>query len=144
MRELSSLGLTIRQNQEVLEADPLLVAAWLDAIDDPMIENPTAWFLVGVRSGLFPVQLADQRRAKAIHRAERWTINAGCFMPDEQNYLSELFDGPAGMLRHYRDEEPLRERMAQLYKLERPDAERVEREFDERAARIRASREEAK
>jgi hypothetical protein len=144
MRELKDLGLTLKQMEEVMQTDPLLVSAWLDRVDDPMIDNPTAWFLTGIRSGIFPHQLADQRRAKAIHRAERWTIDAGCFMPDETNYLSELFDGPAGMLRHWRDEEALKEKMLTLYRLERPEGERVEREFEERAARIRASRKVAK
>ena len=142
MREIRDLGLTLKQTEEILAADALLVSAWLDRVDDPMIENRAAWFLTGVRSGIFPQQLADHRRMKMIHLAERWIAGAGLFLPDEASVLHELFEAPAAMLRHY-DEEPLREKMVQLYRQERPAGERAEREFEERMARMRASRERA-
>jgi hypothetical protein len=141
MREIKDLGLTIRQHEEVLGADPLLVAAWLDRIDDPSIDNPVGWFLTGVRSGIFPHQLADQSRSKAIHLAERFISNAGMLIPDEANLLHELFEAPSAMLRFYADEEPLREKMLLLWKLERPRGEKIEAEYAERAARWRAARE---
>jgi hypothetical protein len=144
MRELRDLGLTSNQMGDVLAADPLLVSAWLDRLDDPVIDNPTAFFIVGVRSGVMPVQLESQRHARASVRAERWIRNAGLFMPDETNLLSELFDPPAGMLRHFRDYELLRARMLALYHEVRPTGEEVERDFAARMARGCASREKTK
>jgi len=141
MLEIRDLGLTMSQMEDVLAADPLLVSAWLDRLDDPSIDNPTAFFIVGVRSGVMPIQLQSHTQAKAVVRAEFWTRNAGMFMPDETNFLSELFDPPAGILRHYADDEQLREKMLSQYRKVRPRGERVEQETAERAARIRASRE---
>lgn len=140
MKEIKDLGLTIRQHEEIVGADPLLVAAWLERVDDDLIENPTAWFLTGVRSGIFPHQLADAHRASAIRRAERWIINAGLFC-NEQDIVDELFDGASPMLGRYADEEPLREKMLTLYRLERPRGEEVERASEERSRRFRESRE---
>jgi hypothetical protein len=131
----------MRQTEEMLAADPLLVSAWLDRVSDPDVENPASWFLTGVRSGIFPHQLADQRRAQAIHLAERWIVNAGLFVPDETNVLDELFDGQSAPLRHYAHEEPLREKLLSLWRLERPRGEQTETEYLERALRQRASRE---
>jgi hypothetical protein len=144
MKEIKDLGLTIKQHDEVLHADPLLVSAWLDRIDDPAITNPVGWFLTGIRSGIFPYQLADQDRATAIRQAERWITQAGLFIPDESNLLHELFDAPAAKLRGYADEQPLRDKMVTLWRLERPRGVKVEQEALERAARIRESREQAR
>jgi hypothetical protein len=140
MYDLDDLGLTPNQMIEVKNADPILVAAWLERVDDPTIDNPVAWFLTGVRSGVSPNQLADQHRFRAIKRAEAWIVNAGLFCPSETDIEDELFDGVSAMLRHYAGEEPLREKMLALYRLERPRGEQVERESEERAERHRNAR----
>ena len=140
MREIRDLGLTLKQAEEVNKTDPLLVAAWLERVDDDLITNPTAWFLTGIRSGIFPHQLADNHRAQAIQRAERWITNAGLFCTTEADILDELFDGPSAMLRQYADEEPLRDKMVTLWRLERPRGYAAEQEAEARAARQRAGR----
>jgi hypothetical protein len=140
MRELRDLGLTSTQMSDVLAADPLLVSAWLDRVDDPSIDNPAAFFIVGVRSGIFPFQLADAHRAKRIKTAEHWIKNAGLFVPVESEVLHELFDGPSALLRSYADEQPLRERIVTLWRLERPHGEEIEAESLARSERIRESR----
>jgi len=136
MKEIGDLGLTLKQTLEVSTYDPLLVQAWLEQVDDPDIPNPTAWFLVGVRSGVMPTELSDRRREKAIHLAERWITLTGIFVDREAEVDRELF-GPGGLLHHYKDEDVLRHRMLTLWRLERPRGEDVEQEARARAERTR-------
>jgi|SRR5882672_9962365 len=125
-KEIGDLGLTLNQTLEVSTLDSLLVAAWLAQVDDPHIVNPAAWFLTGVRSGVFPNQLSDQRRSRAVHLAERYIENAGLFIAGEDELLRELF-GNVGLLRAYDEDELLRQRMVSLWREVRPRGEAVER-----------------
>src|SRR5262245_27888518 len=139
MKEIGELGLTLKQTLEMSTYEPALVNAWLEHVDDPEIPNPTAFFLVGVRSGMAPGSFSDQRREKAIHLCERWIVNAGVFVQAEDELLRELFEG-SGRLRAWADDELLRRRMVARWREERPRGEEAEREAVERARRIRESR----
>jgi len=137
MRELSSLGLTAAQHQEVLEADPLLVAAWLDRIDEPDVTSPVGFFITGVRSGEMPFRQNDEKRGKAVHLAERWLANVGLYVVNEADVRDELFDGPNARLWHWRDDEALREEMSARWRRERVRGQQAEREHEEYLARLR-------
>jgi hypothetical protein len=128
---LDELGLTPLQLAEVSELDEALADAWLDALT-PAVRNPAAWFLAGVRSGAPPHADKDVDRARNTHLAERLIATAGLFMP-ESELVDELF-GARGRLRAWPE---LRARMLDAWQTHQPQAELVDVERSERAARWR-------
>ena len=137
---LDELELTPNQRDEVNDADPALVAQWLEALSTKSgIKSPTGWFLKGLRSGKPPGYTRDASQARATDLAERETRNALLYCPDEADYLSAIFDH-SGRLHAQADDRELRERMAQLWRTQQPRAQQAEQEMLERAARHRASR----
>lgn len=139
MLQISDLGLTPRQYSEVQEADESLVEVWLEAVSAPGVSNPTAWFLTGLRTGQPPQHASSSsERAHVVGIAERWVSRVGIFYVSEDTVLAELFDRN-GILRHHADDEALRERMAALWRKNRPIAIEVEQEQLERAGRNAAT-----
>jgi hypothetical protein len=126
---LEELGLTPLQLAEVSDLDEALADAWLDALS-PAVRNPAAWFLAGVRSGAPPHSDKHVDRARNTHLAERFIATAGLFMP-ESELLDELF-GARGRLRTWPE---LRARMVDAWQAHQPQAELVDVERAERAAR---------
>ncbi len=123
MTFLSELGLTPTQHNEIEQADPELVQQWLNALNTSSgINNRTAWFLAGIRSGRNPDQPHDATKAKAIEHAERYIRNAGLYLPTPAELLDELF-GPHGDLKAWATDQELQQRMLTLWRDQLPRAE---------------------
>lgn len=73
----------------------------------------------------------EAKRERALKLAELWLSNAGGQVPSEGELLDELF-GTSGRL-HAFDDEETRSRMLARWREQRPVAERLDREMDERA-----------
>ena len=137
MLEVRDLGLTLFQMNEVENADPALVDAWLEAAAAPEIRSPTGFFLKGLRTGS-PPQGTSNERVHIVQAAEHWMARVGALYDREESALAELFDR-GGMLQHFVDDPSLVERMRLIWVSERPRAERMEREVIERAERNKAT-----
>ena len=135
--EIPDLGLTRFQINEVSEADPVVVAAWLMAASEPEIRSPTGFFLTGLRSGTLP---SDDRpeRAHVVLLAERWIERVGLLYDREEDVLDELFN-QRGLLRQHNGDMQLQARLMGLWRRHRPLGEQVEREQVERAERNAAT-----
>lgn len=135
--ELDDFDFTPEQREELEQFPAELIAAWINASTNPSVKNPGGFVWTGIRSGAMPYTAGaeDERKRLKIRQAEKWITNAGMFCPTAQEVLDELFYGPSSLLRHYRNDDALRERMVTLWKLERPYGEQTEQEFLERAAR---------
>lgn len=79
------------------------------------------------------------KRARAVKRAEQWLRGAGLHFDREPEVADELF-GDFGVLKRWRDDGELRDRMLTLWASVRPAGERVEAEAEERGRRFIASR----
>jgi hypothetical protein len=137
MLEISDLGLTFFQIAEVNNADPGVVAAWLESAGQPEIRNPAGFFLTGLRSGMLPDSDRPERAHLVLH-AERWVEQVGILYDQESAVLGELFDRN-GILRHHAGDVQLQKRMLSLWAKGRPSGEQVEREQRERAVRNKAT-----
>lgn len=135
MLGLHDLGLTHFQEREIEEADPELVTAWLHVANAPNIKSPKGMFLYGVRSGDMPLASDDGTRQHAVRLAELWIQNAGLYMPSEAEVLHELFERSGSRLHFWYDDQDLREQILDVYRHEKPRAERAQRETLERAQR---------
>jgi hypothetical protein len=78
-------------------------------------------------------------REQAAMRAERWIRAAGKHFESDEEVVDELF-GPHGMLREWRDDQALQTRMLDVWQAARPQAEAIEKQVLEHAARWRAQR----
>jgi len=133
--EISDLGLSIAQLNEIEELDPTLVTAWLIESAKPNVRSPGGFFLTGIRSGKPPTEYnPDPDRARLVLLAERWIERVGLLYDRESDVIGELFEG-RGLLRHYAGDVQLQTRMLDLWTKHRPLGEQVEREFVERNAR---------
>jgi hypothetical protein len=137
MLEISDLGLTLFQLNEVNEADAALVDAWLEAAGAPEIRSPTGFFLKGLRTGAPPSGEGGER-VQLVLRAERWIERVGMLYDQEDAVLGELFDRN-GILRDHAEDVQLQRRMLDLWREHRPVGERVERDALERAERNAAT-----
>lgn len=101
MRMLSEMGLTPSQQAEIEQADPELVDEWLMAVGNAgaSLKSPTGFFLVGVRSGVRPSTLTDDRVRLARVRMR----NVRHELPTEAEAMEEIF-GKGGIL--YGREDP--------------------------------------
>ena len=78
-----------------------------------------------------PTVQTGHERDKLVRSAEAWINNAGVHFDREPELLDELF-GHHGKLRHYKDDQALKERMLQQWRTLRPADEKVEAEAQHR------------
>lgn len=111
MRLLSEMGLTPSQQREIEESDPGLVEAWLDAVGNAgsSLKSPTGFFLTGVRSGVSPHALTDDRVRLARVRIR----NLRHELVSEADAIEEIF-GKGGLL-YGRDDPALRSDIAAIW-----------------------------
>ena len=137
MTKLCELDLTIRQLQDIQDADPEIVQQWLDALDTKTgLNNPAGWFYSGIQSGKPPGHKTDTTKAKAVELAESYIRNASHYNPAETSLLDDLL-GEHGKLHAWENDRNLRERMLTLYRREQPRGQQADLERDQRAERWR-------
>lgn len=78
--------------------------------------------------------------APALERAEKWMRTAGLHFARPDEVDDELFDETRGMLREFRNDAEVHERMYALWSELRPVGEQVELEVERRAERWREAR----
>jgi hypothetical protein len=112
MRLLSEMGLTPSQQMEIEHADQALVDAWLVAVGNAgsSLKSPTGFFLAGVRSGVSPTALTDDRVRLARVRVR----NLRHEMPTEDEAMADIF-GQGGLL-YGRDDPMLRSELTQIWR----------------------------
>lgn len=128
---------------EIFEQRPEHVRAAIDKLAarfaDGKIRSPWALILDELNDQADRNVVADakQERARAIHLAERWIVNAGLQAPLDEA-LDELF-GHRGRLEPWAGDVELRARMVALWEAEQPRMVALEAEQQARWARQAAA-----
>lgn len=91
------------------------------------------------------IHVTDNRdRDKRAAKAEAWIRSSGIHLDREAELTDELFDRPDATLKAWRSDTELRERMAALWRKERPRGEQAELESLAWQAKLKADRERAR
>ena len=136
---------------EVFERHPALVLATIEAVSEAKAQGRvrSGWAILRSRleadetkAETFATDASDRR--KRIARAEQWIHAAGKHFDRASEILEELFDGLGGdrsepLLKPWRSDEGLRERMVTLWREVRSEGELIEQQAIERAERWKAT-----
>lgn len=139
---LTDLQLTPGQTLELETHAPEYIDAWLEATEAQgnTLKSPTGWFLAGIRSGRDPGDPSAKRdatREKAIELAERETRNALLYCPTRTDYLDAVF-GQHGRLKAWADDQPLQQRLVDLWEHEHPRGVQADKALAARGQRYQA------
>jgi len=123
----------------VFQDRPELVAAQIELVANRhaagQVNNPWPFLTTSLeRATQIPedVRATDKTsRSAKVRIAEQWIRNAGIHFDRETEIQDELF-GYHGILNAWADDQPLRDRLTQLWRDERPRGEKVEAEAEAR------------